>query len=86
MVVFPLPVGPVHRVEARDEHLFLASDALYRWEEDRLTELTLDGRSLGPDFALEQGIWTIQDGAHSPDLSERFAPEVLEWLLAHPKR
>ena len=58
----PLPVGPVHRVEARDEHLFLASDALYRWEEDRLTELTLDGRSLGPDFALEQGIWTIQDG------------------------
>ena len=31
-------------------------------------------------------LWTIQDGAHSPDLSERFAPEVLEWLLAHPKR
>lgn len=31
-------------------------------------------------------LWTIQDGAHSPDLSERFAPEVLEWLFAHPKR
>lgn len=31
-------------------------------------------------------LWTIQDGAHSPELSDRFALEVVEWLLAHPKR
>ena len=58
----PLPLDQVASVEARGQHLFLAADALYRWEDDQLTELKLDGQSLGPDFALEQGVWTIQDG------------------------
>ncbi len=30
-------------------------------------------------------LWTINGGAHSPDLSEHFSRRVVEWLLAHPK-
>jgi polyhydroxybutyrate depolymerase len=31
-------------------------------------------------------LWTINDGSHSPDLSDQFMRRVVEWLLAHPKR
>lgn len=31
-------------------------------------------------------LWTINDGSHSPDLSDHFMRRVVEWLLAHPKR
>ena len=31
-------------------------------------------------------LWTIPAGAHSPILSDTFAEQVIEWLLAHPKR
>jgi polyhydroxybutyrate depolymerase len=31
-------------------------------------------------------LWTIADGAHSPVLSDSWAEQVVEWLLAHPKR
>ncbi len=30
-------------------------------------------------------LWTIAGGAHVPNLSDTFAPQVVEWLLAHPK-
>ena len=30
-------------------------------------------------------LWTIPAGAHSPILSDTFAEQVIEWLLAHPK-
>ncbi|MYA35772.1 MAG: alpha/beta fold hydrolase [Gammaproteobacteria bacterium] len=30
-------------------------------------------------------LWTIPAGAHSPILSDTFAEQVVEWLLAHPK-
>jgi len=30
-------------------------------------------------------LWTISAGAHSPVLSDSFAEQVVEWLLAHPK-
>lgn len=30
-------------------------------------------------------LWTINGGAHSPNLSDQFGPLVVEWLLAHPK-
>jgi len=30
-------------------------------------------------------LWTIAAGAHSPQLSESFAAQVVEWLYAHPK-
>ena len=30
-------------------------------------------------------LWTIPAGAHSPILSDTFAAQVIEWLLAHPK-
>lgn len=30
-------------------------------------------------------LWTITDGSHVPMLSDTFAPQVVEWLLAHPK-
>ena len=30
-------------------------------------------------------LWTINGGAHGPDLSEHFSRRVVEWLLAHPK-
>jgi polyhydroxybutyrate depolymerase len=31
-------------------------------------------------------LWTISDGGHSPMLSDTYAEQVVEWLLAHPKR
>lgn len=31
-------------------------------------------------------LWTISDGAHSPVFSETYAEQIVEWLLAHPKR
>ena len=30
-------------------------------------------------------LWTIEDGAHVPELSEHFTKLTVEWLLAHPK-
>jgi len=30
-------------------------------------------------------LWTISDGSHVPSLSDTFAEQVVEWLLAHPK-
>ena len=30
-------------------------------------------------------LWTINGGAHVPDLSETFGQQVIEWLLAHPR-
>ena len=30
-------------------------------------------------------LWTIASGVHSPMLSDTFAAQVVEWLLAHPK-
>lgn len=30
-------------------------------------------------------LWTIQNGAHIPQLNETFAKHVVEWLYAHPK-
>lgn len=30
-------------------------------------------------------LWTISAGVHTPPLSETFAAQVVEWLLAHPK-
>jgi len=30
-------------------------------------------------------LWTIADGPHIPTLSDTFAEQVVEWLLAHPK-
>lgn len=31
-------------------------------------------------------LWTIADGSHVPAFSDTFAEQVVEWLLAHPKR
>ncbi len=31
-------------------------------------------------------LWTISDGGHSPVLSDTYAEQVVEWLLAHPRR
>ncbi len=31
-------------------------------------------------------LWTISDGSHSPRLSDTYAEQVVEWLLAHPAR
>jgi polyhydroxybutyrate depolymerase len=31
-------------------------------------------------------LWTISDGGHSPMLSDTYAEQVVEWLMAHPKR
>lgn len=31
-------------------------------------------------------LWTIASGSHVPSLSDTFAEQVVEWLLAHPKR
>jgi polyhydroxybutyrate depolymerase len=33
----------------------------------------------------EVELWTIDQGAHSPDLSTEFAGSVIDFLLAHPK-
>jgi len=30
-------------------------------------------------------LWTIASGTHVPVLSDTFAAQVVEWLLAHPK-
>lgn len=30
-------------------------------------------------------VWTILGGAHSPDISDTFSQQIVEWLLAHPK-
>ncbi|GJM13151.1 MAG: hydrolase [Pseudohongiella sp.] len=30
-------------------------------------------------------LWTISEGSHVPSLSDTFAEQVVEWLLAHPK-
>lgn len=30
-------------------------------------------------------LWTIQEGSHVPNLSDNFAPAVIDFLLAHPK-
>jgi polyhydroxybutyrate depolymerase len=30
-------------------------------------------------------LWTIKDGTHIPALSSQFSPQVVDWLLAHPK-
>ena len=37
-----------------------------------------------PSGAVE--LWTINGGSHGPALSSEFAPRVVDWLLAHPKR
>lgn len=39
------------------------------------------GCAPGGDVAL----WTISGGGHSPPLSDDFAAQVVEWLLAHPR-
>lgn len=31
-------------------------------------------------------LWTISDGSHSPMLSDTYAEQVVEWLMAHSKR
>ena len=59
----PLPITGVTRLESDGDRLFLAADeGLYRWADDQLDQLTLDGDPLGPVFALSGGIWTVQDG------------------------
>ena len=30
-------------------------------------------------------LWTIEGGAHVPELSDHFTKLTVEWLLAHPK-
>jgi len=30
-------------------------------------------------------LWTIAGGSHSPDISETFSQQIVEWLLDHPK-
>jgi len=36
-----------------------------------------------PGGAVE--LWTINNGGHVPTLSSRFSPQVIDWLLTHPK-
>jgi hypothetical protein len=59
----PLPIAGITRIEGDGDRLFLAAeDGLFRWADDQLDQLTLDGDPLGPGFALSEGIWTVQDG------------------------
>ena len=30
-------------------------------------------------------LWTINGGSHSPDISDSYSQQIVEWLLAHPK-
>jgi len=56
----------------------------------------LDGLLSGAETAVTQHIencknggsselWTINGGSHSPDISDSFSRQIVEWLLAHPK-
>lgn len=40
-------------------------------------------RNAPPGGTVE--LWTIKGGGHGPTLSTEFAPQVIDWLLAHPK-
>jgi poly(3-hydroxybutyrate) depolymerase len=39
--------------------------------------------SAPPGGAVE--LWTINGGPHTPALSSQFSPQIIDWLLAHPK-
>ena len=66
---------------------------------DRPERVDVDAEINGPDGPAESTIkaatgcqagghvelWTIPNGGHSPDLASRFADEVLDFLVAHPK-
>ena len=48
------------------------------------TSVTVFNQGCKPGGSSE--LWTIAAGSHVPALSNTFAEQVVEWLLAHPKR
>jgi polyhydroxybutyrate depolymerase len=72
---------------------FSGCDARGQAREMRDLDASLPGHETGV-MVFEAGcmpggsatLWTISDGGHSPMLSDTYAEQVVEWLLAHPKR
>ena len=40
----------------------------------------------GCPAGIDVGLWTLKGSGHTPDLTDAFAPAVLDWFAAHPRR
>jgi polyhydroxybutyrate depolymerase len=57
--------------------------------------LDLEGRLAGAETSVtaygpcaagtDVELWTIEGGAHIPEFNDSFVPDVIDWLLAHPR-